>query len=89
MSKLLVAIGAFSLASCGQAAPHDYPAAAQTSFHNSCPADDEVCACTWDQITRTLTYEDYQAALERFRSEGLMDPRITRARGHCLERLGS
>lgn len=89
MFRLLVAMGAFALASCGQGAPHNYPAVAQTSFHSSCPVEDEMCACTWDRITRTLTYEEYQAALERFRREGLMEPRVTRARGECLERFGS
>ncbi len=78
-------MAALALAGCGEPAPNDYPAAAQTSFHNSCPATDEMCVCTWDRITRTLSYEDYQAALERFRVEGLMDPRITSARTYCLE----
>jgi hypothetical protein len=78
--------GALFLAACGQAAPNPYPTEAKARFDASCPPEDTVCACTWDKITRTLTYEEYQAALTRMRSEGLMDPRVTRARGACLER---
>jgi hypothetical protein len=37
-------------------------------------------------MTQTLTYEEYEAALARFREEGLMDPRVTRARTGCIER---
>ena len=83
---LCVATGAALLTSgCGQPPPHPYPAAAEAQFHVSCPAGDPVCECTWDQITRTMTYEDYQAAVETFRTDGTMDPRITRARTHCIE----
>jgi len=74
-----------ALAGCGEKPPHPYPAAAETQFHASCPASDPVCVCTWDQITRAMTYEDYQAALDTFRSDGIMDPRLTRARTHCIE----
>jgi hypothetical protein len=77
------------LAACGQRAPHEYPAAAQARFAQSCPPESAVCTCTWDRITRTLTYEEYEAALERFRAEGLMDRRVTSARTYCLERYES
>jgi uncharacterized protein YcfL len=72
------------LTACGSSEPNPYPASAQAAFNTSCPAEDAVCACTWDQITRTLTHEEYEAALERFRAEGLMEPAITRARTQCL-----
>lgn len=74
------------LASCGGGEPHEYPAAARANFNASCPPSEAVCACTWDRITRTVPYEEYQSALERFRTDGLMDPRITRARTTCIER---
>jgi hypothetical protein len=77
--------GALFLAACGPAAPHPYPADAKARFDASCPPEDKVCACTWDKITRTLSYEEYQAALTRMRERGNMDPRVTRARGACLE----
>lgn len=76
---------ACTLSGCGEAPAHPYPAVAQAQFHASCPQGDPVCVCTWDQITRAMTYEDYQAALETFRTDGTMDPRITRARTHCIE----
>jgi hypothetical protein len=74
------------LASCGGGEPHDYPAEARANFDASCPPSEAECVCTWDRITRTMPYEEYQTALEAFRTNGLMDPRITRARTHCLER---
>ncbi len=82
----LVAALALTLAACGEREPNVYPQEAQARFEQSCPRESAVCACTWDAITRTVTYEDYEAALARFREEGLMDPRITRARVQCIER---
>jgi hypothetical protein len=75
-----------TLAACSAGAPNEYPAEARAQFEASCPPASAVCTCTWDNLTRTLTYEEYEAALSRFREEGLMDPRITRARTRCLER---
>jgi len=87
MRRGLIALsGASILWACGQAAPHPYPESARMSFEASCPPNSAVCACTWDRITRTMTHEEYEAALERFREDGLMEPRITRARTQCLER---
>jgi hypothetical protein len=74
-----------ALAACGEAAPNPYPAAAHARFEVSCPSDSAVCVCTWDKLTRTLTYEEYEAALQRFRETGNMDTRVTRARTQCLE----
>lgn len=74
------------LSACGPHAPNPYPQAAQTRFEASCPRDSEVCTCTWDELTRTLTYEEYEAALQHFRETGNMDPRITHARTVCIER---
>jgi hypothetical protein len=78
-------LGGALLGACGQSAPNVYPAEARARFEMSCPADNEVCVCTWDKITRALSYEEYEAALERFRVQGSMDPRVTRARTQCLE----
>jgi hypothetical protein len=83
MSASLAAVG---LAACGSATRHEYPESARTQFNTTCPAGDAVCDCTWDKLTRTVPYEDYEAALERFAKEGLMDPRVARARTECLER---
>lgn len=78
--------GAVLLTACGQHAPNTFPESARQQFEASCPPDSAVCACTWDELTRTLTYEEYEAALERFRTEGIMDPRVTHARTVCIER---
>lgn len=84
--RLLLALGSMlSLFACGEPAPNPYPTSAQARFEASCPPESAVCACTWDKLTRTLTYEEYEVALTRFREEGLMDPRITRARTQCIE----
>lgn len=74
-----------ALPGCGQSAAHEFPASARARFEQSCPAGDPVCECTWDHVTRAMTHEEYEAALERYNSEGLMDPRVTRARTYCLE----
>lgn len=79
-------VGGLSLAACTQGEPHPYPQAAQTRFEASCPRENPVCACTWDNITRALPYDDYEGALARFEETGNMDPRITRARTRCIER---
>ena len=79
-------VGALMLASCSEHAPNPYPQSALERFSMSCPPESAVCTCTWDKITRTLTYEEYEAALARFRETGLMEPRITSARTQCLER---
>ena len=88
MLRGIVALVAIGLAGCGQAQsePHVYPQSAQVEFEASCPSENAVCSCTWDKLTRTLTYEEYEAALARFRETGLMEPRVTRARTACVER---
>jgi hypothetical protein len=78
--------GATIIAACGPSAAHPYPEAAQARFEASCPSDSAVCRCTWEGITRAMPHEEYEAAVTRFRQEGLMDPRITRARAACVER---
>ncbi len=80
-------MGALILAACGgESPPNPYPQSALERFSMSCPPESAVCTCTWDKITRTVTHEEYEAALARFRETGLMEPRITRARTQCLER---
>lgn len=88
MRWALIALGgALLLTACGgQPAANEYPAAAKARFDASCPPESAVCECTWERITRTLTHDEYEAALARFRETGLMEPRITRARTACLER---
>ncbi len=87
MRRAFIAVGAAAaLAACGEPAPNPYPEAAHARFEVSCPSASAVCTCTWDQLTRTLTHEEYEAALARFRETGNMDPRVTRARTKCIER---
>lgn len=73
-----------ALAACGGGAPNPYPESAHRQFVAGCGGGD-VCVCTWDAITRKLTYEEYQDAMTRFRERGLMDTRITHARTQCVE----
>lgn len=82
----LIAVAAAALSACGEAAPNPYPEEARQRFNASCPPDSAVCRCTWDKLTRTLTYDEYEAALQRFRETGLMEPAVTRARTQCIER---
>lgn len=71
-------------AACAAGEPNPYPASAQARFNATCPGQDTLCACTWDKLTRSMTYQEYEAAMERYRAEGLMDPKVTRARTACL-----
>lgn len=79
---------AAALVGCsGEAAePNPYPAAARAEFERSCPPSNAVCACAWEEITRAVTYEEYQAAMARFEETGLMEPKLTRARTECTVR---
>lgn len=86
MRLRLAILATFLLTACGEPAPNAYPAEAKARFEQSCPPESAVCVCTWDSITRTLTYEEYETALSQFRETGLMEPRVTRARTRCLER---
>jgi hypothetical protein len=89
MRRALIALSGAALigalAACGEHAVNPYPEAARARFEMSCPSDSPVCACTWDKITRDLTYEEYDAALARFRETGNMEPRVTHARTYCIE----
>ncbi len=75
-----------ALAPTGCATMHPYLETARVQFEASCPSESAVCTCGWDKLTRMMTFEEYEAALARFRERGLMDPRVTRARTQCLER---
>lgn len=74
------------LAACGARQANEFPEASRAAFHSECPANNPVCVCTWEEITHTLTFEQYETALETFRAEGRMDPRVTRASTKCRER---
>ena len=78
--------GMMLLAGCGEREANPFPDAARVRFELSCPPASEVCVCAWAKITRAMTYEEYEAALSRFRATGSMDTRITRARTQCLEK---
>lgn len=83
--RVMAALLTLVVCACGGEAPlHDYPEEARAEFAASCPIDDPVCACTWDELRQALSYEEYQAALDEFRREGTMDTRVTRARTECL-----
>ena len=67
---LAALLGLGVLAACGERAPNVYPQSAHERFNMSCPPESAACVCTWDKITRTLTYDEYEAALARFRETG-------------------
>ena len=73
------------LVGCGPKPVHEFPAAAHAVFAQSCPTGQPKCDCAWDKITRSMTYPEYEAAMERFAREGLMDPRLTTARTECID----
>lgn len=86
MHRRLILACALALTACGEPAPNPYPASAKAHFDTTCRPEDPVCQCTWEALTRAMTYEEYEAALARFREAGRMDPRVTRTRTQCIER---
>ena len=74
------------LAACSAPPAHEFPAEDSALFAQGCPTGKPECDCMWDEITRTMTPDDFEAAMTRFESEGLMDPRLTKARFHCREK---
>lgn len=83
---LAALMGVTMLAACGAREPNVFPQSARMRFNMSCPPENAACVCTWERITRAVTYEEYEAALTRFRETGLMDTRLTRAKTQCVER---
>ena len=86
----LIAVVALAapIGACGHSEAHAYPESAQRDFYRQCPQDNAVCSCTWEKLTQDMTYEEYQAALERFHETGRMEPKVTHARTVCTERHG-
>jgi hypothetical protein len=84
MVRGLLSLTMLLLAGCG-AAPNEFPESARATFAKSCPVGEPKCDCAWDKITRSMTHPEYEAAMERFAREGLMDPRLTAARTECLD----
>ena len=76
---------ALAMSACGSE-PHIYPQEARTAFNEHCPAGEALCECIWENMTQHIPYDEYEAAIERYRVEGLMDRRISRARTECRER---
>ena len=70
---------------CGAKPANEFPDSAHAVFARSCPAGEPKCDCAWDKITHTMTDPEYEAAMERFAQEGLMDPRLTAARAACID----
>lgn len=85
MRAILTLVAGLLLVACGAKPANDYPAAARAAFARSCPTGEPKCDCAWDKITRTMTYPEYEAAMKRFGTEGLMDPHFTAARTECLD----
>ncbi|MBI1187529.1 MAG: hypothetical protein GC206_09400 [Alphaproteobacteria bacterium] len=88
MKRVRLALAGLALlGACGgeQATPNPYPAEAKASFNEGCPAGDPVCDCTWDSITRAMTYEDYREAMRTSLREGLLDTRLAKASAECKE----
>lgn len=83
MRTLLIAL--FALVGCSAAPAHEYPAEARARFAEGCPVGEPKCDCMWDEITHTMTPEEFGAAMTRFKEKGLMEPELTAARLKCRE----
>ncbi len=81
MRAILAAL--FLLAACSEKPAHEFPPESRALFAQGCPTGKPECDCMWDQITREMTAEEFDAAMARFDEKGLMDPRLTQARHDC------
>lgn len=78
-------LGALLLSACSQAA-HPYPGEAYEAFMAQCTGGAAFCACAWEEITHTMTAEEFEAAQADFATRGIADHRIVHARAVCQER---
>jgi predicted small lipoprotein YifL len=85
MRGAIVFAAALALSGCGEKPAHEYPPDARATFAEGCPVGDPKCDCMWDKITRAMTYEEYEAAMTRFTTQGLMDPKLSNVRLECRE----
>lgn len=83
--RFVLGVAVLALGGCGQSAAFNYPETAHAEFATTCPTGDQACDCAWERITATMSYEAYDAAMTRFREEGLMAPELVRAREACME----
>lgn len=83
-APLVAVVLAAMLGGCGPKAAHAYPPDARAKFEG-CPVGDPKCDCMWEHITREMTPEQFDAAMTRFKEQGLMDPKLTAARLECRE----
>ncbi|KAF0181746.1 MAG: hypothetical protein FD124_2237 [Alphaproteobacteria bacterium] len=73
----------FLLAACSERPVHEFPSETRARFAEACPTGEPECDCMWDEITREMTPEEFDAAMTRFDEKGLMDPRLTQTRHDC------
>jgi len=74
------------LAACSAPPAHEFPEQDHQMFAQGCPTGKPECDCMWDEISRTMTPDEFEASMTRFEEKGLMDPRLTKARFHCREK---
>ena len=79
----MILFAALALAACGAKPAYEYPPDARARFAEGCPTGKPECDCMWDEITRTMTPEKFDAAMTRFKEQGLMEPELTAARLEC------
>jgi hypothetical protein len=73
-------------AGCGEPTAYEYPVRLQIEFDAKCPLRDAFCACSWNRIIHKMDPKEYENAMTRLATEGLMDPRLTEARLYCKEK---
>jgi hypothetical protein len=79
----LIFAAAVLLAACAEKPAFEYPAEARAAFAKACPTGVKECDCTWEKITRAMPHEEYEAAMARLQTEGVMAPRLVRISVDC------
>lgn len=79
----IILTAVLAITACQQAAPNPFPEATRAEFYKICRREAPKCDCAWDTITRSMTADEYNAALKSFEKTGVMDRRIVRASVDC------
>jgi hypothetical protein len=82
----LAAVAVLACVACAREVPPPFPPEVESRFAATCPLSDPRCACTYEEVRRVMDAASFTAALDRFETRGLMEPKLVQARETCRER---
>lgn len=85
--RIVLALAAIALASCGQSSQTGYPPGYEMNFMRACEAQSTVpglCACTWDKIEAGVSPSDFAAYELLPGTERVSHPLTEQLQGYAL-----